>query len=119
MKKTVIVSSIELLDTLYRLERPDYSFLGPEETTSGAWEILDWSRQKFMEIRTREALSPTQFEELLLAMEFAFDQGLRTGRAEGKRAALYQIQALDDDRMAEIADLDCDPVGGHENEPST
>jgi hypothetical protein len=94
--------SIKMFDTLYHLESPDTSVVSPEISDSGAWEVLDLSKEKFMELHTDQSFSSGQFEQLLEAMEIAFNLGLTEGRQECKTAAISLLESFDDDVVVTI-----------------
>lgn len=110
--------SIKVFDTLYHLESPDTSVVSPDKSDSGAWEVLDLSREKFMELHTDQSFSSEQFVQLLGAMEIAFNLGLREGREECQAAAISLLQSFDDEvivtilnDMADNDDDDEQPAG--------
>lgn len=96
--------SIRTFDTLYHLESPDISIVSPETSDSGAWEVLDLSKEKFMELHTDQSFSSEQFVQLLGAMEIAFNLGLSEGREECKTAAISLLESFDDDVVVTILD---------------
>ncbi|WP_454703193.1 hypothetical protein [Agrobacterium burrii] len=94
--------SIRMFDTLYHLESPDTSVVSPEKSDSGAWEVLDVTREKFMELHTDQHFSSEQFAHLLEAMEIAFNLGLREGREECQAAAISLLQSFDDEVIVTV-----------------
>ncbi|KJF65653.1 hypothetical protein [Rhizobium nepotum] len=94
--------SIKMFDTLYHLESANTSVVSPEESDSGAWEVLDLSKEKFMELHTDQSFSSEQFSQLLGAMEIAFNLGLREGREECQTAAISLLQSFDDEVIVTV-----------------
>jgi len=94
--------NIRVFDTLYHLKSPDTSVVPPEESDSGAWEVLDLAKEKFMELYTDHDFSSEQFIQLLAAMEMAFNLGLSEGREECQAAAISLLQSFDDEVIVSV-----------------
>lgn len=94
--------NIRVFDTLYYLESPDISVVPPEKSDSGAWEVLDLAKEKFMELHTDQHFSSEQFVQLLGAMEIAFNLGLSEGREECQAAAISLLQSFDDEVIVTV-----------------
>jgi hypothetical protein len=94
--------NIRVFDTLYHLRIPDRSVVPPEKSDSGAWEVLDLAKEKFMELYTEHDFSSEQFVQLLAAMEMAFNLGLSEGREECQAAAISLLQSFDDEVIVSV-----------------